>query len=180
MAAAEISDLTELTLAVDGDLLCLVDVSDTTAAASGTTKKITATNLRSYIAVESTFTPAITFGGGATGLTYAANGQVGEYSKIGNRVFFNLTVILTAVGSSTGTLNVTSLPFTSDAASNNNQAVTVRPQGLQSVTGGIAALILPNTTAILVYQTGTGTATALTHANCTASAQLNIAGHYTV
>lgn len=46
MANAKISDLTALAVApASGDLVALVDVSDTTDASSGTTKKITVTNL---------------------------------------------------------------------------------------------------------------------------------------
>lgn len=62
MANARISDLTALAVApASGDLVALVDVSDTTDAASGTTKKITITNL---------------LGGGA-GPTGAAGGDLG-------------------------------------------------------------------------------------------------------
>jgi hypothetical protein len=47
MADAKISALTELAEApAAGDLFAVVDVSDTTDAASGTTKRITAANLR--------------------------------------------------------------------------------------------------------------------------------------
>lgn len=45
MANAQISALTALTTVADGDLLPIVDISDTTDAASGTTKKITKANL---------------------------------------------------------------------------------------------------------------------------------------
>lgn len=45
MADTETTDLTELTSADNGDLLHIVDVSDTTFSAEGTDKKITYTNL---------------------------------------------------------------------------------------------------------------------------------------
>lgn len=45
MADTKISDLTALTTAATGDLLVIVDISDTTMAASGTDKQITAGNL---------------------------------------------------------------------------------------------------------------------------------------
>lgn len=45
MANKKISELTELTTTATGDLVPIVDVSDTTDSASGTTKKITMTNL---------------------------------------------------------------------------------------------------------------------------------------
>jgi hypothetical protein len=49
---------------------------------------------------EGTFTPTLTFGGASVGMTYTT--QVGAYTKIGNRVFFDLNVVLTNKGSSTG------------------------------------------------------------------------------
>jgi len=60
---------------------------------------------------EGTFTPAITFGGGATSLTYT--GRVGRYTKIGNVVYFVVYIELSNKGSSTGSAQITSLPFTS-------------------------------------------------------------------
>jgi hypothetical protein len=45
MADSKISELTALTVPADGDLYPMVDVSDTTMAASGTTKQITHANL---------------------------------------------------------------------------------------------------------------------------------------
>lgn len=50
MADAKISELTSLTSADTGDLLPLVDVSDTSMAASGTNKRITLANLLSSLA----------------------------------------------------------------------------------------------------------------------------------
>lgn len=54
MAEEKISELTELTSPADGDFLAIVDVSDTTDAASGTTKKIQKSNLSATIADAST------------------------------------------------------------------------------------------------------------------------------
>jgi len=45
MADSKISDLTALTTAATGDLLLIMDISDTTMAASGTDKQITAGEL---------------------------------------------------------------------------------------------------------------------------------------
>jgi hypothetical protein len=64
---------------------------------------------------EGTFTPALTFGGAAVGLTYL--GQLGKYTKVGNLVTFWVQIGINAIGSSTGTALVTALPFTSDAYS---------------------------------------------------------------
>lgn len=58
---------------------------------------------------EGTFVPAITFGGGSTGVTYDI--QEGTYTKIGRAVAVRLHIKLTAKGSSTGDTLITGLPF---------------------------------------------------------------------
>ena len=55
-----------------------------------------------------TWTPAITFGGGNTGITYTS--QSGHYQRIGNLVFYRFTVTLSNKGSSTGAAKITGLP----------------------------------------------------------------------
>lgn len=45
MANKKITDLTELTSPADNDLVCIVDVSDTSGSSTGTTKKIQKSNL---------------------------------------------------------------------------------------------------------------------------------------
>jgi len=59
---------------------------------------------------EGTYTPAISFGGGTTGIGYST--QVGFYTKIGRLCFVTMRVTLSSKGSSTGVAAVT-LPFTS-------------------------------------------------------------------
>jgi len=58
---------------------------------------------------EGTWTPAITFGGGSTGITYSA--QVGFYTKIGNTVTVQFRASLSSKGSSTGNAVLGGLPF---------------------------------------------------------------------
>lgn len=71
MANSKISDLTALTTGTaSGDLVVIVDVSDTTHAFSGTTKKITWTNLTAGLAptASPTFTGTVTLPVGLTGV----------------------------------------------------------------------------------------------------------------
>ena len=49
-----------------------------------------------------TFTPTISFGGASVGVTYST--QEASYQKIGDYVHFNITIVLTNKGSSTGDL----------------------------------------------------------------------------
>jgi len=79
MAGIKITDLTALSVAESGDYLCIVDVSDTSASAAGTTKKIELGNV-----VESgTFTPTFSSPTGA-----ASNPTLisALYVKVGNIV----------------------------------------------------------------------------------------------
>lgn len=57
-----------------------------------------------------TFTPGLTFGGGSTGMTFSS--RSGVYTKIGNLVYVNIIIVLSAKGSSTGSAVITGLPFT--------------------------------------------------------------------
>jgi hypothetical protein len=58
---------------------------------------------------EGTFTPTLTFGGAAVGLTYAT--QVGRYTKVGNRVMVTIYLVLSNKGSSAGSAVVSGLPI---------------------------------------------------------------------
>lgn len=54
---------------------------------------------------EDTFTPALTFGAGSTGLTYAS--RSGVATRIGRLVFVQVSIVLSAKGSSTGAATIT-------------------------------------------------------------------------
>ena len=58
---------------------------------------------------EGSFTPTISFGGASVGITYAS--QLGFYTKIGNRVIFDISIELTSKGTSTGNALISGLPF---------------------------------------------------------------------
>lgn len=61
---------------------------------------------------EGTWTPNLLFGSGSTGMTFASNGRVGTYTRIGRLVYCTLWIQLSAKGSSTGNGVITGLPFT--------------------------------------------------------------------
>lgn len=54
MADTKFTDLTELSTVASGDLLCIVDIDDTTDSATGTSKKITRSNLVGSLATTKT------------------------------------------------------------------------------------------------------------------------------
>ncbi len=66
---------------------------------------------------EGTWTPTLTFGGGSAGQTYSV--RTGSYTKIGRTVYASGRIILTNKGSSTGSANITGLPFTSISGNTN-------------------------------------------------------------
>lgn len=172
MADSKVTGLGELIgPPADSDMIYLADVSDTSMAASGTSKKnqgknylrtngtantlganiaangynftgagtITTTGLTAGTPTFSSFanaqhnhstaanggqvttdamsdyaagtwTPAITFGGGNTGLTYSS--RDGRYVRIGKIVYISCEIRLSAKGSSTGGAKITNLPYT--------------------------------------------------------------------
>lgn len=66
---------------------------------------------------ENTWTPVLAFGGASVGITYAI--QTGIYTRIGRVVNFNITIILTNKGSSTGAATIT-LPSLGASSTNFN------------------------------------------------------------
>lgn len=55
-----------------------------------------------------TWTPTLSFSGASVGVTYST--QQGNYTRIGNTIFFHINLVLTSKGSSTGECRIT-LPF---------------------------------------------------------------------
>jgi len=81
MAASEITGLTELEAApADDDELVIVDVSDTTQSANGSTKRLAASRV-ARTGAANTFTTAQVFGSGATGGQVAI--KAGDASTVG-------------------------------------------------------------------------------------------------
>ena len=56
---------------------------------------------------EGTWIPVLSFGNASVGITYIANAQNGKYTRIGNRVFFDIAISLSSKGTSTGTARIT-------------------------------------------------------------------------
>jgi len=127
----------------------------------------------------STFTPGITFGGGNTGITYSV--QIGRYTTIGNRVFFSIYVALSAVGSSTGTMLVTGLPTATHNLTNDYHSFVGYASGMAAgITSPIVFYTGPNSTTLTPVKMVTGTETALTNADCTATTNFIISGEYEI
>jgi hypothetical protein len=124
---------------------------------------------------EISWTPGFSFGGGATGTTYSV--QVGRYVVNGRICYFEGSVTLSNVGSSTGVVAITGLPFTHLNISGLIGTVVVSGTALASgVTTQIVGQIQPNTTVVNLYKYSAGTLTALQNTDITSSTNINVSG----
>jgi hypothetical protein len=126
---------------------------------------------------EGTWTPALAFGGGSTGMTYST--RTGRYTRIGNRVFTEAYFQLSAKGSSTGVATITGMPFASDTAV--SQAFAIRPGNMAATIGDtylVAAF--SNSTTIQIDRMSGGSPTQLADTDFTATSYVAISANYKV
>lgn len=97
---------------------------------------------------QGTFTPALNFGGSATGFTYST--QIGYYTQIGNTVFVAVDILLSAKGSGTGDVTLTGLPIA--AASTGTTGTTVLPVAQIN-------FLTPPASSYIAFQTATSSTT---------------------
>lgn len=124
---AAITDLATLTAIAGGDWLVVNDIS------AGSDKKITQANL---LGGSGTWTPSLTFGGAATGITYTV--QSGNYTRAGTIVFVECRIVLSSKGSSTGNALLEGLPF---SAAGNATPVSIFVTGLGSTVISTSGII---------------------------------------
>ena len=124
---------------------------------------------------EGTFTPTI-FGGSTAGTaTYAY--QVGEYTRIGNKVYFSLAVSFSS-HTGTGSLNVGALPFTSKLRTNMVWSQTLNMQNIAYTGPVLVGSILSASNSVQCSQIAiTGTTTSVPIA---ASGFISVTGFYEV
>jgi hypothetical protein len=124
------------------------------------------------------FTPGLTFGGAAVGLTFAS--RSGIYIPISkNLLWFKLDILLSAKGSSVGGVAVTGLPLV--CAGDGNCSVSIGyASALSSVAGHLGAIVNSGSASIELTQTGTGTIADLNNTNFTNSSRIMISGLYNV
>jgi hypothetical protein len=75
----------------------------------------------------STWTPGIAFGGASVGMTFSA--RVGTYRLIGDLVYVDFDITLSAKGSSTGAVTITGLPFTAVAGNRGMASIAISANG---------------------------------------------------
>jgi hypothetical protein len=139
---------------------------------SSTTKQVSVANLTAGRAIgatsiqfgsgsilssyeEGTWTPAVA--GSATAGTATYGAQVGQYTKVGNRVHINLTVSYSG-GTGVGFLQINGLPFAANSTANNYQTLSIYAGALAlSVLQIPVPLLAPGSSTILInYNTVAG------------------------
>ena len=127
---------------------------------------------------EGTFTPTITFGGNAAGVSYDQQG--GIYRKIGSQVTFMYKIALADKGSSTGNVALRSLPFTSSSGGNDEWTVSWDFTNI-TYDGYISGLIDGGVTTIVVRETPeSGTQSGINEGNFADNSNLKVCGWYSV
>lgn len=130
---------------------------------------------------EGTWTPVLS--DGTNNATMSAS-TAGSYTKIGNTVFYRARVRLTSLGSVSGNIRVTGLPYTvTNNNSNYGGGSTAAYGGSLSLTAGVSVSQIPvATTAYIGLYTWDSTAgcTAMQATEFTASGDLYISGQYYV
>jgi hypothetical protein len=129
---------------------------------------------------EGTWTPSVFFGGAAVGQTGTF---AGFYTKVGNQVFATFLINLTAKGSSTGSVSIGGLPFTSNSNSNyRSMSSSVIWATLATNYVYLFGLISANSSSIDLYgataATADNTAGPLSNANINNTSSLRISITY--
>lgn len=167
---AQASSYTGKTTPVSGDKVLVID-----SAASNAIKTSTLAQVLNNTIIDTTWTPALTFGGAASGMTYLA--QNGRYLKIGNLIYVTGYIVLTAKGSSTGTAKI-SLPNSAAAETQGYLNVFWSGMGASYVHVGILTDFSASTATVYGATTAATAPTALTEAAFGNSSQLRFSGVY--
>ena len=117
-----------------------------------------------------TFTPALAFGGSATGITYTT--QTGFYTRIGNVVICQFQIVLSSKGAQTGNATITGFPISAGSTSPTYNNLGFVSEMIMSAAGDIGVLsnLTASTTTMNVYQwlnSGGSAITALNNTNFT-------------
>lgn len=178
MANSKITDLTALTTTATGDFVPIVDVSDTTQASSGTTKKITwanfilgiTTGFATLTGVESFITGAKTFG---------AAGDVGKL-KIAGTTSGSTILDATAVASGTLTLPATTDTLVGKATTDTLTNKTLTSPTITGTIAGTPTITTPTITKPVMDATNPSAQTYSPSAAGTATLDLSLANEHRI
>jgi hypothetical protein len=128
---------------------------------------------------EGQFTPIITFGSGSTGITY--NDRQGNYTRIGNRVEFDIYFVLTSKGTSTGAVGIGGFPFPLAPSATARANASVSLQRIDGIGTANVDALWPSVLGLkMVYINASGDPVDVTDANFRNNTQCWISGSYQV
>ncbi len=125
---------------------------------------------------EGTFTPTLV--ASTTPGTASYNTQTGVYTRVGNRVFFEATLIVTSLTGSAGSLRIDGLPYAAAGTTAANVGYYANAN-LGSAYGILVRTIAGNTYMAMAKSTASG-ASSMTAADISASFDIRVSGHYKV
>jgi hypothetical protein len=154
-----------------------IELAGSTFIGAGTTS-----NATTYVGFNpgpsGSFTPGIAFGGSSTGITYSV--QQGDYIRIGNIVYFTLTLTLSGKGSQTGNATITGFPFAQTSTANLNNMPLGQVSSITFTgTPYLYGLASTTTLGLATYTSATGP-TNLTNTNFSATSGISTTGFYMV
>lgn len=128
---------------------------------------------------EGSFTPALAFGGATTGITYTT--QVGTFTRIGDRVYFEIEIVLSNNGSASGNVTVTGLPY---AASSTTPCTTMADDlsALSEFFSDVSTLLVDGNDHLdmYIFNSSTGDLEPFDSGSVPNNAKFYISGHYKV
>ena len=125
---------------------------------------------------EGTWTPALTFGGAAVGLTGTFTGN---YTRIGNTVTVWGNIVLTNKGSSTGSALITGLPFTASGTSSTSNVIDPITGMANLIAGGCIFSVVSGAAVYPMFQSST-TRSQISEQYFTNSSQIAFSSTYKV
>jgi hypothetical protein len=155
--------------------------NDLHGTVSGATVENAPTGDDGLVYEEGTMTPTILLGGteiSTNSGTYNTAQTMGSYTRIGNRVLFNMRVGIANKGNETGAIRVAGLPYT-PASSPNAVSAASLTMWVVSYADTPFANIGEGTTSIGLFETtNAGTYTTLTDGNIGVPSFIQVAGQY--
>lgn len=124
---------------------------------------------------EGTWTPSLSIGGSTVGIVLESSSR-GAYTKIGNRVLFNVFILLTSKGGASGDVSVSGPPFTAF----DHFPVASRFAGISGTIQSPGAFVLGGTQSITLYSMSSGSPANIQGADLTDTTQLILNGSYRV
>jgi len=133
---------------------------------------------------EGTFTPTLQDDSLSDAESQTYTTQDGSYTRIGNRIFFELNISISSLGTLTTseTARIAGLPFTANASAPHSSVNVGRASSLSITSGNsLGGVINEGTTYIQLYVWDISTgSTGLTIAELSTGADVSISGHYRV